>query len=174
MKNIISFDLNEIDRNSLLSLVDYYDVLENKKELERTLSEFIVFEDKEEETISELILFGGKEGKTVFEETETPNKSKDPKTLTDLCNYLVRKDYYPDLFSKFNRLFNLSIDRLVDYIFSDIDLNIGIDMNRETTLENVSLLRDLILGMYVKKFPNPKFVEDFIREIDTLLKAFDL
>ena len=145
----ISFAFNKVNREFLVTLLDYYDLRQKEKALKGKISS--LFSNEQEEEDDENL------------------------TLSNLCDYIVRKDFSHPIFDKMGKLFvEVTTDKLADHIFKTMELNLGMYMPRYEICNNILRLKCIVERSYTEELPDSKFVEEFISELDKILAYFGL
>lgn len=147
----VSFTFNKVDRDFLVTLLEYYDLKQKEKELKGKISSLFSNEQEDEDYDNENL------------------------TFSNLCNYIVRKDFSHPIFNKMGKLFvEVSTDKLTDHIFQTMELELGRFLPRFEIFKNLERLKSIVERSFTEQLPDSKFVEEFIEEIDKILDYFGL
>lgn len=142
--NIISFDLDSVEKSFLEELLKYKEAKENVLQIKGNI----------ESLLSEI------------------NKERNFH-LIDICNCVVTKNFSHVIMGKLKFVFDMvDVLTLTNKIFSDLDLDVGMELGRKECQKQVELLKSLIQGDYISQLPDEKFVNDFVQEIDVILSKF--
>ncbi len=157
----ISFAFNKVDREFLVSLLDYYDLKQKEKKLEDKITSFFSSNEKNYDNEDD-------------DENEYDDESEIV-SFSELCKFIIRKDFTNPIFDKMGKLFTeVTTDKLTDHIFHTMELNLGMNLPRYEIFDNLVRLKSIVERSYTEELPDPKFVEEFIHEIDKILAYFGL
>jgi hypothetical protein len=153
----ISFAFDKVDREFLVSLLAYYDLKQKEKALEEKISSFFSSNEKD------------------YEDEDEYDEDSEIVSFSELCKFIIRKDFSYSIFDKIGKLFTeVTTDKLTDHIFSTMELNLGMNLPRYEIFDNLVRLKSIVERSYTEELPDPKFVEEFIHEIDKILAYFGL
>lgn len=139
--NIISFDLDSVEKSFLEELLKYKEAKENVLKIKVNI----------ESRLSKI------------------NKERDFHFI-DICNCVITKNFSHVVMGKLKFIFDMfDVSTLTTKIYCDFYLDVAMELGRKECQKQVELLKSLIQGDYISQLPNEKFVNDFIREIDVII-----